>query len=294
MGFFSKIKEGLAKTSSKFKQLFKKSELNAEFYDELEYTLISSDIGVNATEEIIDSLKSECKKQKIKEADKAKEILKQIIIDLIDIEEDEEEYPLCYLMIGVNGVGKTTTIGKLAGIFRKKKKEVVLAAGDTFRAAASDQLNEWALRNKVRLIKHGEGADPAAVVYDAVESAKSKKTDVLLIDTAGRLHNKANLMEELKKISKIISNKYPECTYKKLLVIDATTGQNALSQVEYFNEYVEIDGIILTKLDGSSKGGIIVPIISDLQVPIKYVGVGEGLDDLIEFDAKDFVEALLS
>lgn len=298
MGLFSKKKmdKGLEKTKTSFwqklKDLFKKTELDDDFYDELEFILISADIGVNASSEIIEKLKSECKKQKIKECDKAKQLLKDIIAEMLDIEEETETYPLCYLIIGVNGVGKTTTIGKLARVFKENKKEVVLVAGDTFRAAASDQLTEWANRNKVRIIKHTEGADPASVVYDAVDSAKAKKTDVLLVDTAGRLHNKENLMEELKKVSKIVSNKFPECCYKKILVLDATTGQNALSQVEYFNQFVGIDGIILTKLDGTSKGGVIIPIINDLQVPIKFVGVGEGIDDLIEFNAKDFVNSL--
>ncbi len=292
MGLFSKIKEGLKKTSQKLKELFKKSELNDDFYDELEYVLISSDMGVEATEDIISELKTRAKKEKIKESQKAKDLLKQILIEKIDIFEEDENYPLAYLIIGVNGVGKTTTIGKLANLFKQNKKDVVLAAADTFRAAASDQLTEWANRSKVKIIKHSEGADPASVVYDAIESMKAKKSDVLLIDTAGRLHNKVNLMEELKKISKIVANKYPECEYKKILVLDATTGQNALSQVKEFNEMVGIDGIILTKLDGTSKGGVIVPIISDLQVPVKFVGVGEKMDDLIEFNATDFVNAL--
>lgn len=296
MGLFSKIKQGLEKTknlfSNKLKELFKRSELNEEFYDELEYILISSDIGVNATEEIIEELKQKAKKGKIKESIRAKELLKEILIEKVSIFEEDETYPLAYLIIGVNGVGKTTTIGKLANYFKLNKKEVILAAGDTFRAAASDQLTEWADRSKVKIIKHTEGADPASVVYDAVESMKARKSDVLLIDTAGRLHNKVNLMEELKKISKIVNNKYPECNYKKILVLDSTTGQNAVSQVELFDETVGIDGIILTKLDGTSKGGIIIPIISELQVPVKFVGIGEGKDDLIPFNAKDFIEAL--
>ena len=292
MGLFSKIKEGLKKTSQKLKELFKKSELNDEFYEELEYVLISSDMGAITTEDIIDELKTRTKKEKIKESAKAKELLKQIISEKIEIEEEDETFPLVYLIIGVNGVGKTTTIGKLASLFKQQKKEVILAAADTFRAAASDQLTEWADRSKVKIIKHAEGADPASVVYDAIESMKARKSDVLLIDTAGRLHNKVNLMEELKKISKIVGNKYPECEYKKILVLDATTGQNALSQVKEFNEMIGIDGLILTKLDGTSKGGVIVPIINDLQVPVKFVGVGEKIDDLIPFDAKDFVNAL--
>lgn len=296
MGLFSKIKKGLEKTKNalalKLGELFKRSELDDDFFEELEFILISSDIGVNATNDIIEELKERSKKEKIKECEKAKELLKNILVEKLSIFDEDEEYPLAYLIIGVNGVGKTTSIGKLANYFKGKGKEVVLAAGDTFRAAASDQLNEWATRSKVKIIKHSEGADPASVVYDAVESMKAKKSDVLLIDTAGRLHNKVNLMEELKKISKIVANKYPECNYKKILVLDATTGQNAVSQVQLFNEAVGIDGIILTKLDGTSKGGIIIPIISDLEVPVKFVGVGEGMDDLLEFNAKDFVDGI--
>ncbi|MGN1223044.1 MAG: signal recognition particle-docking protein FtsY [Christensenellales bacterium] len=296
MGLFSKIKKGLEKTKNalalKLGELFKRSELDDDFFEELEFILISSDIGVNATNDIIEELKERSKKEKIKECEKAKELLKNILVEKLSIFDEDEEYPLAYLIIGVNGVGKTTSIGKLANYFKSKGKEVVLAAGDTFRAAASDQLNEWATRSKVKIIKHSEGADPASVVYDAVESMKAKKSDVLLIDTAGRLHNKVNLMEELKKISKIVANKYPECNYKKILVLDATTGQNAVSQVQLFNEAVGIDGIILTKLDGTSKGGIIIPIISDLEVPVKFVGVGEGMDDLLEFNAKDFVDGI--
>lgn len=296
MGLFSKIKKGLEKTKNalalKLGELFKRSELDDDFFEELEFILISSDIGVNATNDIIEELKERSKKEKIKECEKAKELLKNILVEKLSIFDEDEEYPLAYLIIGVNGVGKTTSIGKLANYFKSKGKEVILAAGDTFRAAASDQLNEWATRSKVKIIKHSEGADPASVVYDAVESMKAKKSDVLLIDTAGRLHNKVNLMEELKKISKIVANKYPECNYKKILVLDATTGQNAVSQVQLFNEAVGIDGIILTKLDGTSKGGIIIPIISDLEVPVKFVGVGEGMDDLLEFNAKDFVDGI--
>lgn len=296
MGFFDRIKKGLEKTknaiNNKFKELFKRSELNDEFYEELEYILISSDIGAITSEEIIEELKIKAKKEKIKESEKAKNLLKEILVEKLTIEDEKDVYPTAYLIIGVNGVGKTTTIGKLANFFKNKKKEVILAAGDTFRAAASDQLTEWANRSKVKIIKHTEGADPASVVYDAVESMKAKKSDVLLIDTAGRLHNKVNLMEELKKISKIVANKYAECNYQKILVLDATTGQNAVSQVELFNEAVGIDGIVLTKLDGTSKGGIIIPIISNLQVPIKFVGVGEGIDDLLEFNPVDYVNAL--
>lgn len=294
MGLFSKIKEGLKKTSQKFKELFKKSELDDEFYYELEYILISSDMGADTTENIIDELKHRAKKEGIKETVKAREVLKEIISSKLEIEDEKENFPLAYLIIGVNGVGKTTTIGKLAHKFKNENKDVILVAADTFRAAASDQLSVWAEKSGVKIIKHNEGADPASVVYDGIESMKARKSDVILIDTAGRLHNKVNLMEELKKISKIVNNKYPECEYKKILVLDATTGQNALSQVKEFNEFVGIDGIILTKLDGTSKGGVIVPIIDDLHVPIKYVGVGEKIDDLINFNAKDFVDALLS
>ena len=297
MGFFSKIFAGLKKTkdslSKKLSMIFGNGELNDEFFEELEYVLISADMGTNSSNEIIEEVKQKCKKARIKTQDEFKEVLKQTIYEVLTkAEMPEDNYPLAIMMIGVNGVGKTTTIGKLANFYKQNKKNVMLAAGDTFRAAATEQLTEWANRSKVKIVKQGEGADSASVVFDAVTSAKSKDIDVLLIDTAGRLHNKVNLMEELKKISKVVDNQWPECDYRKYIVLDATTGQNALSQVQLFNEAVGIDGIVLTKLDGTSPGGIIVPIVNELQVPVCYVGVGEGIDDLIPFDAKEYVDSL--
>lgn len=297
MGFFSKIFAGLKKTkdslSKKLSMIFGNGELTDDFFEELEYILISADMGTNSSNEIIERVKLKCKKEKIKTQTEFIQVLKQTIYEILTISEiPEDNYPMAIMMIGVNGVGKTTTIGKLANLFKQNKKNVMLAAGDTFRAAATEQLTEWANRSKVKIVKQGEGADSASVVFDAVNSAKSKDIDVLLIDTAGRLHNKINLMEELKKISKVVDKEWPECDYKKYIVLDATTGQNALSQVQLFNEAVGIDGIVLTKLDGTSKGGIIVPIVNELQIPICYVGVGEGIDDLIPFDAKEYVDSL--
>lgn len=299
MGFFSKIFGGLKKTkdtlAQKISMIFGRGELDDEFFEELEYVLISSDIGINTSSDIIESVKKSCKKQHIKTKEEFTAVLKQTMIDMLteELDDEEETYPEVIMIIGVNGVGKTTSIGKMAHYYKSLKKDVVMVAGDTFRAAATEQLTEWANRNKVRIIKQSEGADSAAVVFDGVSSAKSKNTDVLLVDTAGRLHNKANLMEELKKIDRVVEREWPEVSYKKYIVLDATTGQNALSQVEYFNEAVGIDGIILTKLDGTSKGGIIFPIINEYHVPVKFVGVGEGIDDLMPFNAQDFVDAIL-
>jgi fused signal recognition particle receptor len=298
MGFFKNIFEGLKKTreaiASKLEVLFKTSELNDEFYEELEYILISSDISASTVEEIILKVKIRAKQQKLSSTKEVKGLLKSVLVEMLEKgNEYEFEYPLAILMVGVNGVGKTTTLGKLAGYFKGLKKQTILVAADTFRAAASEQLTEWAKRVDVRIIKHDAGADPSAVVYDAVASAKAKKTDVMLIDTAGRLHNKVGLMEELKKISRTVEKNYEEANYKKFLVLDATTGQNALSQVKYFNEAVELDGIILTKLDGTAKGGIVISIINEFDIPIKFIGVGEKLDDLRPFDAKEFVDAIL-
>ena len=298
MGFFSKIFAGLKKTkdslASKLSMIFGSGELTDEFFDDLEYSLISSDIGVETSAEIIEKVRATCKKQKIKTQDEFIKILKDAIKQILqDVEQNEDSFPLSIMLLGVNGVGKTTAIGKLANYYKSQKKSVVLAAGDTFRAAASDQLTVWADRAKVRIVKQAEGADSASVVFDAVQSAKSKKDDVLLIDTAGRLHNKVNLMEELKKISKVVTNQWQECQYKKYIVLDATTGQNAIPQVEYFNEAVGLDGIILTKLDGTSKGGVVIEIVNKLKIPVVFVGVGEGIDDLLPFNIDDFVDAIL-
>ena len=298
MGLFSKIFGGLKKTKdaikSKLSSIFV-GELDDDFYEELEYVLLSSDMGTEATTEIIENVKQLAKKQKVKTEKEFYELLKQAMIDTLVLEEDEEDYPKLITFVGVNGVGKTTTIGRLANYFKSQGKSVLLVAGDTFRAAATDQLTEWSKRAKVRIVKYGEGVDPASVVFDGISSAVAKKEDVVLVDTAGRLHNKSNLMEELKKINKIIDRDWTGkgFTHKNYLVIDATTGQNALSQVEAFNDMVGIDGIVLTKLDGTAKGGVVFAIAKEYGLPIKFVGVGEGLDDIIPFDAQDFVSGII-
>ena len=297
MGFFAKIKEALKKTkdaiSYKFNKLFTGGVLNGEFYDELEAILLSADIGSETTESILDELKTVVDKKHITCTEDVRGELKTIMHDLLDFEIPEEEYPLVILMAGVNGVGKTTTVGKLAQLFRKKGKSVTIVAGDTFRAAAADQLTVWAERAGVRIVKQGEGADAAAVVYDALQSAKSKGTDVTIVDTAGRLHNKVNLMGELKKIDRVIDREFPGAMRLNYIVLDATTGQNALSQVDLFNEAIDIDGIVLTKLDGTAKGGVVLAIAGEEEVPVVYVGVGEGIDDLERFDIDDFVSAIV-
>ncbi len=297
MGFFDKIKQGLKKTkesiSKKFFEVFKAKDLDEDFYEELEMALISSDMGAVATEQIIDELKDELFRRRITSPDKAKDVLKEILIGSIDYEIPEYEYPLVILVAGVNGVGKTTAIGKLANLFKSQGKSVVVAAADTFRAAASEQLEIWAERAGVRIVKHNEGSDPAAVVFDAISSMKAKHTDVLLVDTAGRLHNKKNLMHELEKINRVIDRELPNVDKRNYIVLDATTGQNAVTQVEVFDEAIDIDGIILTKLDGTAKGGVVMAISAEYEVPVVYIGVGEQIDDLLPFDATDFVNAIL-
>ena len=299
MGFFSKLKESLKKTkeaiSYKLNKLFTGGVLNDEFYDELEMIMLSADIGAGATETILEQLRDVVDEKHIRKTDEVREELRRIMVEILeDNPAPDYEYPLIIVVAGVNGVGKTTAIGKLAKRFKEQKKSVTIVAGDTFRAAASDQLTVWAERAGVRIVKHTEGADPGAVVYDAVMSAKSKKTDVLLVDTAGRLHNKKNLMRELEKISGIIGREMPEAMHLNYIVLDATTGQNALSQVDIFNEAIDLDGIVLTKLDGTAKGGVVLAIATQLQIPVVYVGVGEGIDDLEEFDAKNFIDAIVS
>lgn len=298
MGFFAKIKEKLKKTKEtiayKLNKLFTGGVLTDDFYDELEMALISSDIGAETVEKLMDDLRDVIDEKRIRNTAEVKDELKSLMVDILDENSvPEYEYPLVLLVAGVNGVGKTTAIGKLAKKFKKEGKSVTIVAADTFRAAAADQLTVWAERAGVRIVKHAEGADPGAVVYDAIASAKSKKTDVLLIDTAGRLHNKKNLMDELKKINRIIVREYPDCMYLNYIVLDATTGQNAISQVDVFNEAIDIDGIILTKLDGTAKGGVVLAIAGELSVPVVYVGVGEGIDDLEEFDSRDFIDAII-
>ena len=295
MGFFSKIINGLKKTkdaiASKISGIFS-GRFDDDFYEELEFVLISSDMGVTASSEIVENLKAEVKKSKIKTEEDLKVALRKIMADILTFQKDKEEYPILYTIVGVNGVGKTTAIGKIANLYTTNKKKVLMVAGDTFRAAASDQLTEWSKRSKCRIVKYNEGVDPAAVVYDGIKSAIAKNDDVVLIDTAGRLQNKANLMEELRKINKIVTREWQGKT-ENLLVIDATTGQNALSQVEVFNEIVGLDGIILTKLDGTAKGGVVFAIAKQYNLPVKFVGVGEGVDDLQIFNPTEFANNII-
>lgn len=294
--FFQKIAVGMKKTSDNFKKklfyAFSARQLNDDFYDSLEEALLAADMGITAAESVIEQLRDEVFRAKIKTPEEAQSLLKDIIIGDIKFDIDDYDYPLVLLVSGVNGVGKTTAIGKLANMFKEQGKSVVVAAADTFRAAASEQLEVWGQRAGVRVVKHGEGSDPAAVVFDAISSAKAKGTDVVLVDTAGRLHNKVNLMNELKKICRVVEREMPDADFRKFLVLDATTGQNAVSQAEVFGEAIDIDGIILNKLDGTAKGGVVVAISDELELPVLYVGVGEKIDDLIPFDADDFVEAL--
>lgn len=296
MGFFSKIAEGLRKTkeniSKKLYEAFKGKALDDDFYDNLEEVLLTADIGAIASAELIDELRDVAYQKRLTTPEQAKSEFIQLIKDKIDFEIEPYSYPLCILVAGVNGVGKTTAIGKLANYFTKQGKSVVLAGADTFRAAAGEQLQEWGDRSKVRVIRHEEGADAAAVVYDAIMSAKAKGTDVLLIDTAGRLHVKKNLMDELAKINRVVERNYPEADYRTFIVLDASTGQNAVNQVDIFDEFIDIDGIILTKLDGTSKGGIVVAICAEKEIPVLYVGVGEQKEDLLPFDADDFVKGI--
>ena len=295
MGIFSKFFGALKKTkdaiSKKISQIFV-GELDDDFYEELEFVLVSSDISVEASAEIVSNVKALAKKQKVKTEEEFKKLLRQAMVEILDIESSPLDCPIVYTIVGVNGVGKTTAIGKLAYKLKKDKKSVLLVAGDTFRAAASEQLTEWSKRAGVRIVKYNEGVDPGAVVYDGIKSAIAKEDDVVLVDTAGRLHNKVGLMEELKKIAKIISKEW-NGNAENLLVIDATTGQNALTQVEMFNEILPLSGIILTKLDGSSKGGVVFAIAKKYGIPIKYVGVGEGVDDIEPFDPEDFVNNII-
>ena len=297
MGFFQRLKEGLFKTRSgltdKVDELVKNTRvIDDDFYDELTDILILADVGMAATTDIMEKLKARVSEQKLKDADKAKEIFKQILVEEMNILRPNLRWPMVMFVVGVNGVGKTTTIGKLALRFQEIGRSVMLAAADTFRAAADEQLAIWADRAKVPIIRGKEGGDPAAVVYDAVQSAKARKTDLLIVDTAGRLHNKKNLMDELGKMRRIIDREYPEAEMRCMLVLDATTGQNGIQQAKQFKEAAEINGIVLTKLDGTAKGGVAIAIRKELNIPVWYIGVGEGIDDLQAFDAKEFVNAL--
>lgn len=301
-GFFGRLVEGLSKTRnnivSGIESIFNGfSSIDDEFYEELEEILIMADIGINTTGAIISDLKKRVKEAKIKEPKECKELLKQSIMDQMKVNEaayEFEEKKSIVLLIGVNGVGKTTSVGKLAGQLKDKGKKVMVAAADTFRAAAIEQLTEWANRAGVEIIAQKEGSDPAAVIYDAVTSAKARNTDVLICDTAGRLHNKKNLMEELKKIDRVITREYPDAYRETLIVLDGTTGQNALAQAKQFKEIADISGIILTKLDGTAKGGIAIAIQAELGIPVKYIGIGEHIEDLQKFNASDFVNALFN
>lgn len=300
-GFFKRLKEGLSKTRNSivdsFSSVFGASHIDDDFYEELEETFIMADMGYETTEKVIENLKECVKEARIKEPAACKELIINIIRDQMMVDEsayDFEKKKSVILVIGVNGVGKTTTIGKLAAQYKKSGKKVLIAAADTFRAAAIDQLKTWADRAGVEMISHNEGADPAAVVYDAVSAAKARNTDILLIDTAGRLHNKKNLMDELAKMRRIISRDYPDANVESLIVLDGTTGQNALEQARQFSNVTEIDGIVITKLDGTAKGGIAIAIQAELNVPVKFIGIGEKIDDLQRFDPSAYVEALFS
>jgi len=296
--FFNKLKDGLSKTrdgfTDKINEVLKLAiTIDDDLYEELEEVLIMADIGT--TVEIIDRLKDKIRKEKINEVEMVypalKEVIKDMLLEGVEEEEDNGEKKVL-LVIGVNGVGKTTSIGKLAAKNKEEGKKVLLAAADTFRAAAIDQLEVWSQRANVELIKHEEGSDPAAVVFDAIQAAKARNTDLLICDTAGRLHNKKNLMNELSKINRIIDREFSEAKKETLLVLDGTTGQNAIIQAKQFMEACPIDGIILTKLDGTAKGGVVISIKQTLNIPVRYIGVGEGIDDLQEFDAESFAEAL--
>ena len=296
-GLFARLREGLSKTrgnmTEKVDDMVRENrKIDEDFYEELEDILLMADCGLKATTVMIDDLRARVKAGKVKDAAEAREMLKQIMVEQMDIPRPPLKWPMVMLIVGVNGVGKTTTIGKLALRFQSIGRKVMLCAGDTFRAAAAEQLTVWAERARVPIIKHAEGADPAAVVFDAIRSAKAQQADLLIIDTAGRLHNKKNLMDELSKMRRVIDREYPEADTRCILVLDATTGQNGLMQARAFKEVAEIGGIILSKLDGTAKGGIALAIRQELEVPVWYIGVGEGIDDLQPFNAKEFVEAL--
>ncbi len=298
MGLFGRIKEALKKTKAsmaqKMRMLFSRNKLGNEFYEELEEILISEDVSVATAEDVVSQVKEEAIGNKVKDEKFVTDLLKDILEDTLnEAELPEFHYPLVIMFVGVNGVGKTTTIGKVANWFVSRKKSVTVAAADTFRAAASDQLNIWADRAKVKIVKHEEGSDPSAVIFDAVSSAKARGTDVVLVDTAGRLHVKENLMNELKKMDRVVTREFPEAQFLKFLVLDATTGQNAVNQARVFDEAVELDGIVLTKLDGTAKGGFVFSLCGELGIPVVFAGVGEKLDDIELFDSEQFVEGFV-
>ena len=296
-GLFSRLWQGLSKTrgnvAGRVDELIEATEtIDEDFYEDLVDILIMSDMGVRTSDKVIQELKTRVARERITDAKKAREILKDILKEIMGMPRKPLKWPMVMLVVGVNGVGKTTTIGKLAMRFKDARHSVVLAAADTFRAAAGDQLQIWADRAQVPIVRHAEGADPAAVVFDGVQKAKASEADLLIVDTAGRLHNKKNLMEELRKISRVITREYEEAEVRTLLVIDATTGQNGLQQAREFSEVADVSGIVLTKLDGTAKGGIAVAIMDELKLPVLYIGVGEGMDDLQAFDANAFVDAI--
>ena len=299
MGFFKKLNKGLKKTRDNMSgainaALYGKNEIDDEFYDELEEILVMADVGVNTSAEIVEKLRDAVFKKNLRKAKDVKEEIKNIVADMLSGGEtiDMVTIPSVILVIGVNGVGKTTSIGKMAAMFKEEGKKVILGAADTFRAAAIDQLEIWADRAGVDIVKHKEGADPAAVVFDTISAGKARNADIIICDTAGRLHNKKNLMDELAKIYRVIDRQLPYADREILLVLDATTGQNAVNQAKEFKDVAEITGIILTKLDGTAKGGVVLAIKNDLKVPVKFIGVGEGIDDLRPFDPKAFAEGL--
>ncbi len=298
MGFFEKLKSGMAKTrdnfSDKLNSVFAAfKSVDEDLLEELEETLILCDLGYATTETVMEQLRERIKEEKIRDSAQVRSVLQELLEELVTYEAEEEQFPKVILVVGVNGVGKTTSIGKIANLYKKEGKSVLLAAADTFRAAAAEQLSIWAKRADVPIVKYGEGHDPAAVVYDAIDSAKHRKSDVVICDTAGRLHNKKNLMSELEKIRRVIDREYPEAKRETLLVLDATTGQNAIVQAKEFAAVAGIDGIVLTKLDGTAKGGVVCAIKNELNVPVRYIGVGEGIDDLERFSPSDFAKALL-
>ena len=296
MGFFEKLKQGLSKTASSISSVFTVSELDDDFYDELEESLILADLGMQTTVDAVEQLRKLVRERHIKTVEEAKLALREVLEGMMDVGSTElnlSTKPSVVLVIGVNGVGKTTTIGKIANLLREDGKKVLLCAGDTFRAAAADQLEVWSGRAHVDIIRQHEGADPGAVLFDAIAAAKARGSDVIICDTAGRLHNKQNLMNELGKISRIIDRELPEASKEVLLVLDGTTGQNGLIQAQQFSQIAGVTGMVVTKLDGTAKGGIVVAVANALKIPVKFIGVGEQMDDLMKFDAHSFVEALI-
>lgn len=298
--FFSKLKDSLTKTKENFTDKLNSIlglaiTIDDDLYEEIEEMLIVGDIGIDVSSDIIEKLKTIVRERKIKDPNMIKPVIKEIILDMLNESVDitQEKFPKIIIMIGINGVGKTTSIGKMANYFKNNNKDVIIAAGDTFRAAAIDQLQVWADRVDVKMIRHNQGSDPSAVIFDAIKSFKAKNSDVLICDSAGRLHNKKNLMNELKKMNRIIENECSDVDREIYLVLDATTGQNALNQAIEFKEIANITGIILTKLDGTAKGGMIISIKNKLGIPVKYIGTGEGIDDIQPFNAEEFVDALI-